>query len=679
MATTSLIRAGRINPAQFEDASDERPRQAYFGHTPLAHPTDQIRLLTCGKTGVIEDHLTLEIETFGLVEAPPYAAVSYLWGAPGDPRCLISLNGQPYAVQENLESFLAHFDHSQWKIAPPTRCWLWIDALSIDQRSVSEKNAQVPLMGRIFQQASCVFAWLGHHMEDASHSIEHGTLEDQVIELTDVGQHKGGFQRLHKPLCTTRFDTPGISWADVHLRDTTDPEINEWRRGAWYKFAKICENALWRRVWIRQEIWLAADIVLCCSKASIAWRDFEAVFDNLRSHTRKYQNHHHVYYPAWVIAHDTAADVVMRRTLLRKDLTTGQPFARFAPLRVLIEACKDLQSTLSHDYVYGLLGLAMDCQFLPVEYTKSVGEVYLDVLAVTQHVDDLINWNRTLLDHLRMSRASKDVGEVVKKKAEQGEQWHLTCVGMGLSHVLDATHDWNRTIDLLRSGEALVWEGTLEGNPPEWDAAWERHHGKLHPISSRPERLSGAWDKGLRHLNELNVSSLLAWTIATNYACYEARSSENLEAEDESAADAMRSAITNAPVSSAHHPWELEENTGSVSSYQRPKLILGARGEIGVASQSARAGDLIVEVVNSHFIQDPPIYLLARRRDKIFDIVGRVFFRQHGEAFMRKVGDQVSLYSNVDEEDFGPVEELTLYLDIRTLYRLSVITLQRRY
>ena len=38
---------------------------------------------------------------------------------------------------------------------------IWIDALCINQDDAAERASQVQLMGRVFQDASCVFAWLG--------------------------------------------------------------------------------------------------------------------------------------------------------------------------------------------------------------------------------------------------------------------------------------------------------------------------------------------------------------------------------------------------------------------------------------------------------------------------------------------------------------------------------------
>jgi hypothetical protein len=38
---------------------------------------------------------------------------------------------------------------------------MWIDAICIDQSDLQEKNQQVHMMGRIYQEASCTDIWLG--------------------------------------------------------------------------------------------------------------------------------------------------------------------------------------------------------------------------------------------------------------------------------------------------------------------------------------------------------------------------------------------------------------------------------------------------------------------------------------------------------------------------------------
>ena len=229
-----------------------------FSHEPLLDPAKQIRLLTCSNASAFENHLDLRIETYFLHEAPSYAALSYTWGLtetvanPG--TRWLTINGNPCLVHETLKGFLENFDHSQWKEGRPAHCWLWIDALCIDQRSRSEKNAQVALMGRIFQNAVCVFAWLGLQNTERTTT----TLEDLVVELSDQPNI-----RSKDYLYAARFENLSLSWTQAYLKNTSKFSLLYWRENMWREFQGICELAFWRRVWIRQEIWLAADVIIC--------------------------------------------------------------------------------------------------------------------------------------------------------------------------------------------------------------------------------------------------------------------------------------------------------------------------------------------------------------------------------------------------------------------------------
>lgn len=97
-----------------------------------------------------------------------------------------------------------------------------------------------------------------------------------------------------------------------------------------------------------------------------------------------------------------------------------------------------------------------------------------------------------------------------------------------------------------------------------------------------------------------------------------------------------------------------------------PKLILGACGEIGKASNCTQTGDLIVEVKHSKIKQNRPVYLLARRSGKIFNVVGRVFLCHEN--------NQVLIDPSITEKHLGPVEDLILSLDIRSFHRLAMMT-----
>lgn len=88
------------------------------------------------------------------------------------------LHSKPWSVTKNLTEALIHFRHTQL----PTI--VFVDALCIDQSNIEEKNSQVPLMGRIYGQATVVRCWLGPPAAGSDRAMEIVKLssEDQLME-----------------------------------------------------------------------------------------------------------------------------------------------------------------------------------------------------------------------------------------------------------------------------------------------------------------------------------------------------------------------------------------------------------------------------------------------------------------------------------------------------------------
>ena len=125
-----------------------------FEHSPLDH--DQIRLLSLLPGG---NDVCCTIEKADLKSAAArYEALSYCWGNNEQSRHTIWINGHPFEVSSNLYEALM-----QLRQRTSTRK-LWIDAICINQvgdKDQSEKNSQIPLMGKMYHLAARVIVWLG--------------------------------------------------------------------------------------------------------------------------------------------------------------------------------------------------------------------------------------------------------------------------------------------------------------------------------------------------------------------------------------------------------------------------------------------------------------------------------------------------------------------------------------
>ena len=91
-----------------------------------------------------------------------YDALSYTWGDPVfnhwlhiDTRTETSVGRSVVPITQNLDQVLRYLR------SPKETRRLWIDAVCINQQDRGEKNTQVPLMSRIYREASRVLVWLG--------------------------------------------------------------------------------------------------------------------------------------------------------------------------------------------------------------------------------------------------------------------------------------------------------------------------------------------------------------------------------------------------------------------------------------------------------------------------------------------------------------------------------------
>src|SRR5438034_287893 len=121
------------------------PKQPHFKYAQLKDPTRQVRLLQLQsqkKDGLLQ----FTLSAVDLSSAPPYTALSYEWGPPGDTKTIL-VNGIAFVVQQNLHAFLQHVSAHHANQLPIN---LWIDAVCINQDTGDvhndEKNHQILLM-----------------------------------------------------------------------------------------------------------------------------------------------------------------------------------------------------------------------------------------------------------------------------------------------------------------------------------------------------------------------------------------------------------------------------------------------------------------------------------------------------------------------------------------------------
>lgn len=197
--------------------------------------------------------------------------------------------------------------------------FLWIDQICIDQQSIPERNHQVQLMAQVFQGATTVLSWLG-------------TCSDAEALAKLVRRLKKS--RRYQPF------------------NLTPDERTIWEC--------LIRCSYWKRHWIIQELLLAQACIIVFGKSTI---ELDKIL--------------HLW-PGWV-----ARGVGLEAHVLDViEKTKDWPEAGPLPVRYL--TCIMTMQTLCEDprdQVYGLQSVLPRTLRIPVDYSRSTEEVFVDAIS----------------------------------------------------------------------------------------------------------------------------------------------------------------------------------------------------------------------------------------------------------------------------------------------------------
>jgi hypothetical protein len=209
-----------------EKLTNSHVKGGSFVYSPLGN--DQIRLLRI-TPGNPEDVVSTSLATVSLLDAPPFEALSYVWGDYND-RASLMIDG--YAVEIHASLFNA---------IHTLRCstserLIWADAICIDQSNNSERGHQVRIMSRIYETAKNVAVYLGQPNEKSEEGMQ---VLQSFMEVNNTSED---------PLWLYTLSEIEQSLADILNRP-------------WF-----------RRIWTVQEATLARHTTLVCGEHQVAWR-----------------------------------------------------------------------------------------------------------------------------------------------------------------------------------------------------------------------------------------------------------------------------------------------------------------------------------------------------------------------------------------------------------------------
>jgi hypothetical protein len=260
-------------------------------------------------------------------EDEKYEALSYYWGprteSPPRIRILAKNEWSSLPITQNLESALRHL-----RLEKHDRK-LWIDALCIDQDNEVEKSEQIPIMGRIYSQATNVCVWLGPKSDTSPLAF------DLIRRILDLHT----FDRL------------------VDERNTRD----------WAALSELMRRPWFSRRWVVQEIAFAKFATVHCGPNIISWpelADAVALFGSrgpeiAQLFKRDKSFGHRADFLGDVEALGANRLVQTIGKLFRR-ADDGQRLEKLLSLESLVSNLSAFNAAKPHDIIYAVLSLAND-------------------------------------------------------------------------------------------------------------------------------------------------------------------------------------------------------------------------------------------------------------------------------------------------------------------------------
>ena len=338
-----------------------------FVHSALQDPRKQIRLLSLNADADPVD-LRCSLSTYDLHNAPEFVALSYECGSP-DSAVDIIVNGRAYTIRHNLSLLLTHIQRRPQCLDAIADELLWVDAICISQTNIDERNAQVAIMGTIYQAAARTYAWLGW-----PHQFDPYLVYNLMMDAASPANQDSIAQY-----------SAAIS-SNKMLMGTGMIELLS-------QVLKWCSSSYFNRRWVVQELFLSKMVILVCGESAIRMpliKPFMRVVKALvlgdasgeRSHLAEpiqrtlpyimarfldeYAHKPHYNYEQSLIA-----SVSSKPTFLPPK----------ASLRAVLLAFEETRCERIHDHLYAVLTLVEGGEKIPVDYLLRPEQLLCQVLS----------------------------------------------------------------------------------------------------------------------------------------------------------------------------------------------------------------------------------------------------------------------------------------------------------
>jgi hypothetical protein len=307
-----------------------------YKYKPLYPEKNEIRLLELFP-GAEPSKIRTRLFTHSLDDVSIYDALSYTWGDPSVTKAIELDGDEGFHVFASLEKALHDIRRHDNSLV------IWIDAICIDQRNVSERNNQVKMMKIIYEKALLVHIWIDVDVE----------IPAPVLKMLE----------------TINLGTP--------LKLGADPKF-------WDPVVHLFSQRYWSRVWIHQEVACAAQLVLHCRRKPVPVVGF-LIFGYQLAESWTAGDAKSDWMPLYEVVANFKGRWLLELWYMRLvqsrhlEHRIGHQFR--SNLLSLLDKTRQLGCQNPRDRIYGIMHLAEDYEggAIQVDYGLSVAEVYCSV------------------------------------------------------------------------------------------------------------------------------------------------------------------------------------------------------------------------------------------------------------------------------------------------------------
>ncbi|SPO00770.1 uncharacterized protein DNG_03518 [Cephalotrichum gorgonifer] len=182
------------------------------------------------------NRVSLYMKSFDLLSHPPYTAVSHAWDT-SNQIVRVKCNKSEVPISRELLAAFRAFRACPELHSP---AWLWVDSICINQTDSAEKDVQITIMDRIYQNANIVTIWIGTATESAQQ-------------------------------CLRELDPFQSLIARCPPQASMDFVISRSFPTVWKELPDIFRRRWFSRSWVLQETILARESRLVCGTTVIDW------------------------------------------------------------------------------------------------------------------------------------------------------------------------------------------------------------------------------------------------------------------------------------------------------------------------------------------------------------------------------------------------------------------------